>query len=145
MIYMISLVGLLGLVQPPAQARPLKSPRLCTRATEASVAVDTTLNLEGGSTNGFLQYDGQGGPRYPVALRNAGTQGEVRASFTVDTMGQIVRGSAAVVAESDHGFSQAVCEFLSTARFVPMASDGKRLTVRVTNHRFMFTIGQPRS
>jgi len=141
MPYVMALVTLLGLAELQAQARPLDPPRPCTRAAEAPIAVDTTLDHRDGTTSTWLRPVGRGGPLYPVAQRNGRIPGEVRVSFTVDTMGRIVRGTADVVAESDRAFGQAVCEFLRRMRFAPMVKDGQRWTVRVTNQRFMFETG----
>jgi len=121
-----------------AQARPLDPPRRCGRASEPVLAADTTIDLAEGKPPSWLRADVADGPRYPVAQRNARSPGEVRVSYVIDMTGAIVRGTAAVVAQSDPAFGQSVCEFLQRARFAPVELDGHRRTVRVLNQRFLF-------
>ncbi|MCU0634362.1 MAG: hypothetical protein MUE41_05775 [Gemmatimonadaceae bacterium] len=68
-----------------AQLRPLDPPRACAGAPSVVAAVDTTIDLGAGKPPTWLRPVGRGGPRYPVAERNARIEGEVRASFAFKT------------------------------------------------------------
>lgn len=121
-----------------AQVRPVDPPRPCVGASAVLPAVDTTIDVGGGKPPTWLRPVVSGGPRYPIEQRNARMQGEVRTSFSVDTTGKIIQGTAEVVAESHRAFGQSVCEFLRSARFAPVVLDGQPRIVRVTNQRFLF-------
>ncbi len=116
---------------------PTISPRACTKLS--AMAADTTIDVTATGPSQFLHQRSDGGPRYPIDLRNQRVWGDVRASFVVDTLGRIIRGSTGILEESHHAFGQSVCEFLRNAEFDPIVLDGKRVTVRVVGMRFRFT------
>ena len=116
---------------------PEVSPRPCTSLSV--VEVDTTVDVSATGPSRLLHQRSSGGPRYPIDLRNQRVQGEVRASFVVDTLGRVARGSSGILEESHHAFGQSVCEFLRNAEFEPVVVGGKRVSVRFVGMRFMFT------
>ena len=118
-------------------APPSVSPRPCTRLS--AIEVDTTIDVTATGPSRLLQQRSSGGPRYPTDLRNQRVQGDVRASFVVDTLGRVVHGSSGILEESHPAFGQSVCEFLRNAAFEPVVVGGKRVAVRFVGMRFMFS------
>lgn len=80
-----------------------------------------------------------GGPRYPLSQRAASVEGSVRAEFVVDTNGTVPRGTAIITKESDRAFGDAVCSWLTTARFA-FPPDRRPRSVRVANFPFEFAL-----
>ena len=117
-------------------ARPAVSPRPCTRLSV--IEVDTTVDVTTTGASRLLHQRSFDGPRYPIDLRNQRVQGDVRASFVVDTLGRVVRESSGILEESHPAFGQSVCEFLRNAAFEPVVVEGKRVSVRVVGMRFQF-------
>ena len=138
MLYVVATAVVVADRDVAAQVRPVDPPRPCVGAFAVFPAVDTTIDVGGGKPPAWLRPVVNGGPRYPIEQRNARIQGEVRMSFSVDTNGKIIRGTAEVVAESHRAFGQSVCEFMRIARFAPVVLDGRPRIVRVTNQRFLF-------
>lgn len=116
---------------------PVASPRACTRL--AVVEADTTVDATATNPTHLLHQRSAGGPRYPIDLRDQRVQGDVRATYVVDTLGRVVRGSAGILEESHPAFGQAVCAHLSTVAFDPVVIAGKRVSVRVVGARFLFS------
>jgi TonB family protein len=78
-------------------------------------------------------------PRYPIELRNAGTEGNVVVTFVVDTAGRVDGRSARITASTHAGFSAAVCEAVPHLRFG--RADGRPLLSPVrTSMPFTFSI-----
>ena len=117
---------------------PGAAPRACSSRL-AVVEVDTTVDAATMNPSQFLRPRSAGGPRYPTDLRDQRVQGDVRATFVVDTLGRVVRGSSGILEESHPAFGQAVCTFLNTAAFAPVVIDGKRVAVRIVGMRFAFS------
>jgi TonB family protein len=83
---------------------------------------------------------GQGGPRYPVDMRESGVSGQVVVTFTVDTLGTVPPGGTMIQRESRTPFGDAVCAYFRRVRFDPLVVDGRRIVVRVVNTPFSFDI-----
>ena len=71
-------------------------------------------------------------PHFPPALRAPGARGEVIASFVIDTSGNVVRASRAIVSATARPYGEAVCDFLAKAAFAPLQIDGRVARVKVT-------------
>lgn len=82
---------------------------------------------------------GSSPPAYPEALRRAGVEGEVLASFVVDTVGRADMGTFVVQRATHELFSRAVREAVSRQRFVP-ARVGGRPVRQLVLQPFAFTI-----
>jgi len=76
-------------------------------------------------------------PGYPPLLRQAGIQGPVRVSFTVDTAGRVEPASVRIVRSPNPGFDFAVKRAVSTWRYVPASLCGRPGRVRL-DHEFAF-------
>ena len=124
-------------VRPP----DARGPRPCGGLID--VKADTSMPADGPFAKAHLRWLGGKGPRYPVSLRNAREDGEVVATYVVDTLGHVMRNTAQITAESDRAFGQAVCTFLASATVVPVTIDSRKRTVRVLDAHFKFRIGQP--
>jgi len=66
-------------------------------------------------------------PRYPEALRQAGIEGSVLVRFVVDTLGRIDPASVQILSSTHDQFTRAVRDALSSFRFRPAESNGKRV------------------
>lgn len=74
---------------------------------------------------------GQPGPRYPEVLRNANVEGEVLATFVVDTMGRAEMATFRVL-NSDHQlFENAVRNQLPGMRYLPAETGGRKVKMWV--------------
>jgi len=82
---------------------------------------------------------GSGGPRYPDMLRSANVEGEVLMQFVVDTTGRVEMGSLKVLKTSHDLFTNAVRQFLQSARYYP-AEIGGRKVKQLVQQPFNFTL-----
>ena len=82
---------------------------------------------------------GSPGPRYPEMFRAAGVQGEVVATFVVDTTGRADPASFMILRETDAVFGSAVRNALSAMRFIPAKAGGRKVKQQV-QQPFVFTI-----
>jgi hypothetical protein len=110
--------------------------RACT--TLAAVEADTTVDVTPTGPSPLLHQRSFGGPRYPTDLRNRHVEGDVRASFVVDTLGRVLRGTTGILDESHHAFGESVCEYLRSAEFAPIVLGGRRVSVRFVGMGFHF-------
>ena len=78
-------------------------------------------------------------PRYPEALRAAGIEETLNASFVVDTSGRVESGSLEIPDAKHAAFIAAVREALAKARFRPAESHGRRVRQRVVQ-AFVFSL-----
>jgi TonB family protein len=79
-------------------------------------------------------------PRYPVDEKQQGVEGRVLASFVIDTLGRVVPGSESIARETARGFGDAVCAYLRAARFIPLESNGRRVSVELRNQLTIFAL-----
>jgi TonB family protein len=79
-------------------------------------------------------------PRYPVELRNRGVQGEVRASFTVDSTGRVPPWSIVIESTTHSAFAQAVCDAIPRMTFAPVTAGGRPVPMRVRGMPFSFSL-----
>ena len=70
--------------------------------------------------------------RFPEDLAERGLEGSVVVRFVVDTTGRADMATFRVVRSSDEGFSQAVRQSVSSARFRPASSRGRKVRQLVT-------------
>ena len=88
------------------------------------------------------RYEGSAAPVYPRDLLAIGAQGEVRASYVVDTTGRVDTTTIQVVQSDDPRFSESVRTALGLMRFRPARRGGK--TVRqLVEQPFRFRIVLP--
>lgn len=78
-------------------------------------------------------------PRYPEALRAAGVEETLNASFVVDTLGRVESGSLEIRAAQHAPFVAAVREAIANARFRAAESQGRRVRQRVVQ-AFVFSL-----
>ena len=64
-------------------------------------------------------------PQYPDSLLAFSVEGEVVASFVVDTTGEVVEGSIGILSETSPAFGQAVRQAIAASRFVPARKGGQ--------------------
>jgi TonB family protein len=77
---------------------------------------------------------------YPDSLRQANIDGDVMASFTIDTLGQVVGGSERITYASHRYFGDAVCRALRGGRFTPFRSQKGPLSAHLVDFPFQFRI-----
>jgi protein TonB len=82
---------------------------------------------------------GSAGPRYPDILRSGGVEGEVVATFEVDTLGRVVISSFRVVRSSHALFEQAVRSSLPNMRFLPAEIQGRKVK-QLVQQPFVFNL-----
>ena len=82
---------------------------------------------------------GTGMPAYPPALRNAGVEGEVLATFVVDDLGVPDESSLKILKSTHESFSDAVRSALPLMRFRP-ARVGGRTVRQLVQLPFKFSI-----
>jgi TonB family protein len=73
----------------------------------------------------FAQASGH--PRYPDILKQAGVQGEVIASFVIDTMGIPDISTTKIIKSTHQLFENSVVAAIPTMRFVPALVGGKKV------------------
>ena len=88
-----------------------------------------------------MQAPNSATPRYPEILKSAGVEGEVLASFEVDTTGHAVSGSFKVLKASHELFASAVRNALPNMRFLP-AEVGGRKVKQLVQQPFVFAISK---
>ena len=87
---------------------------------------------------------GSSGPRYPAHLKTADVEGEVFASFVVDTTGRAVPSSFRALRETHADFTKAVVAALEQMRFVPAERSGRKVSTLV-EQPFGFCVGNRRT
>ena len=85
------------------------------------------------------QAPGSAAPRYPDILRQAGVEGEVLATFVVDTTGRADVSSFKVLRTTHEAFSTAVRQALPSMRFIPAEVGGKKVK-QLVQQPFSFAI-----
>ncbi|MEX2181844.1 MAG: energy transducer TonB [Gemmatimonadaceae bacterium] len=78
-------------------------------------------------------------PRYPDILRAGGVEGEVLATFEVDTTGRVVISSFKVLRKSHDLFEAAVRSALPQMRFLPAEIGGRKVR-QLVQQPFAFTL-----
>ncbi|HKS07080.1 MAG TPA: TonB family protein [Gemmatimonadaceae bacterium] len=86
-----------------------------------------------------MQIAGAGAPEYPEMLRQAGVDGEVVASFVVDTAGRAEIATLRILRATRHEFADAVRRALPRARFLPAEAAGRRVR-QLVELPFVFSI-----
>ena len=86
-----------------------------------------------------MQAPGSPAPRYPEILKSAGVEGEVLASFVVDTTGRAESGSFKVLHATHDLFASAVRSALPNMIFLPAEVGGKKVK-QLVQQPFVFAI-----
>ncbi|HEX8726721.1 MAG TPA: energy transducer TonB [Gemmatimonadaceae bacterium] len=82
---------------------------------------------------------GQAGPRYPDMLRSANVEGEVVASFVVDTNGRADMSTFKVIKSTHELFTQAVKVALQNYRYTPAEIGGHKVK-QLVQQPFQFSL-----
>ena len=132
----------------PSASRLTSSARVEASTPDTSIAIRfrvPVLELSGAEVFSSkdvqqvaLAYNGRG-PRYPEDLRSMSVTGEVVVRFVVDSTGGVRTGSLTVLRSSHPGFTQAVADFLRTARFHP-ARVGGIAVAQLVQEPFTFSL-----
>jgi periplasmic protein TonB len=110
------------------------------RATGVVAAVNTDQTyFEFQVEKPVMQAPNSATPRYPEILKSAGVEGEVLASFVVDTTGRAETASFKVLKTSHELFASAVRNALPNMRFLPAEVGGKKVK-QLVQQPFVFAI-----
>ena len=121
----------------PSRSLPPQG-RACVDLVE--YPADTVVSLRSRHDLGIQQLS-RDGPRYPDMMRVRHVEGSVRASFVIDSMGNVAKGTAVITNDSDRAFGDAVCTWLvKVARFEPLIIGGRRYSVRIVDFPVEFTL-----
>ena len=104
-----------------------------------AVANDQQTYFEFQVEKPVMQAPGSQTPRYPEILKSAGVEGEVLASFVVDTTGRAIVSEFKVLKASHELFASAVRNALPNMRFLP-AEVGGRKVKQLVQQPFVFAI-----
>jgi TonB family protein len=88
------------------------------------------------------RYDSSAAPVYPEDLLATGTQGEVEATYVVDTVGRVDTTTVQVMRSDDPRFTESVRTALGLMRFRPAKRAGKAVRQLVAQ-KFRFKILPP--
>jgi protein TonB len=86
-----------------------------------------------------MQAPNSGQPKYPDILRQAGVEGDVLATFVVDTTGRADVSTFKVLRSTHDLFATAVRNALATMRFIPAEVGGKKVK-QLVQQPFTFAI-----
>jgi TonB family protein len=89
------------------------------------------------------RYEGSAAPVYPPDLIATGTEGQVQATYVVDSVGRVDTTTIQVVQSDDPRFTESVRTALGGMRFRPAKRGGKAVR-QLVSQRFRFQI-QPSS
>lgn len=89
------------------------------------------------------RYEGSAAPVYPPDLIATGTEGQVQATYVVDTVGRVDTTTIQVLQSDDPRFTESVRTALGGMRFRPAKRGGKAVR-QLVSQRFRFQI-QPSS
>jgi hypothetical protein len=88
------------------------------------------------------RYESSAAPIYPAELLAIGTQGEVQATYVVDTIGQVDTTTIKVMRSDDPRFTTSVRNALGLMRFRPAKRAGKPVR-QLVEQKFRFKILSP--
>lgn len=88
------------------------------------------------------RYEGSAAPVYPPDLLALGTEGEVRATYVVDTTGRVDTMTIRMLESDDPRFAESVRTALGGMRFRP-ARRGQSAVRQLVEQRFRFRIAPP--
>jgi outer membrane biosynthesis protein TonB len=115
------------------------------QAGAQGATTDTTKKpMQEFSVSNMAQWaPGSPAPRYPEALKDAGTIGVVVAQMVVDTNGTAIESTLKIVRAADPGFIQAIKDVMPKLRFLP-AKVGDRKVKQLVQVQYRFAIqGKP--
>ena len=115
--------------------------KTCGEVVPAAAFADTTFAVVEDVPHSFRPAaGGMRALRYPPRLREQGVEGQVIATYIVDTTGRVIPGTAVINLETDVAFGDAVCAFLAQVRFTPFIANGRRYSVRILENTFKFSL-----
>ena len=85
------------------------------------------------------RYEGSAAPVYPPDLIASGTEGQVQATYVVDTMGRVDTTTIQVTQSDDPRFTESVRTALGGMRFRPAKRAGKAVR-QLVQQRFRFQV-----
>lgn len=88
------------------------------------------------------RYESSAAPVYPTELMRRGTEGQVEATYVVDTTGRVDTATFQVLRSDDSLFTESVRTALADTRFRP-AKRGGRAVRQLVAQRFRFKITPP--
>jgi TonB family protein len=88
------------------------------------------------------RYEGSAAPVYPPDLLALGTEGDVRATYVVDTAGRVDTTTIRILESDDPRFTESVRTALGGMRFRP-ARRGNTAVRQLVEQRFRFRIAPP--
>ena len=88
------------------------------------------------------RYENSAAPIYPPDLLAIGTEGQVEATYVVDTIGTVDTTTILVEQSDDPRFTASVRDALSSMRFRPARRGGKKVR-QLVEQRFRFQIARP--
>ena len=80
------------------------------------------------------RYEGSAAPVYPPDLIATGTEGQVQATYVVDTVGRVDTTTIQVLQSDDPRFTESVRTALGGMRFRPAKRGGKAVRQLVTQN-----------
>jgi protein TonB len=104
--------------------------------TAATVRAEARTTTSPPVANAYFEFQvekpaaplgGMPSPKYPLALRSAGVEGQVLVQFVVDTAGQPELSTFKVLRSSHDLFTSAVRDLLPTLRFQPAEIGGRKV------------------
>jgi TonB family protein len=88
------------------------------------------------------RYESSAAPVYPPELSARGTEGQVEATYVVDTTGRVDTTTIRVTQSDDPRFTESVRVALGETRFRPAKRAGKAVR-QLVQQRFRFKLAQP--
>ncbi|MFL5613117.1 MAG: TonB family protein [Gemmatimonadaceae bacterium] len=98
-----------------------------------------TFYLEFEVEHPVAAQEGYSHPKYPLELRKENLSGEVLTEFVVDTLGRADMKTFRIVRSTHLEFSDAVREWLRTARFTPATIGGHKVP-QLVHEPFIFSL-----
>jgi protein TonB len=102
---------------------------------------DTHIFYESEVEKPVMGAPGSPAPRYPELLKSAGVEGEVVASFVVDTLGRADASTLKLLKSTNELFGAAVRTALPSMRFLPAEVGGRKVRQQV-QQPFVFAIAK---
>lgn len=113
-------------------------------ATQATPQDTTKKPMKEFSVSNMAQFaPGSPAPRYPKALKDAGTIGVVVAQMVVDTNGTAIESTLKIVRGADPAFVQAIKDVMPNLRFLPAKVEDRKVK-QLVQIQYRFAIqGKP--
>jgi TonB family protein len=112
--------------------QPLGAPAFLTDSVYSVLQVDQMVE----------RYESSAAPVYPPELSARGTEGQVEATYVVDTTGRVDTTTIEVMQSDEPRFTESVRTALGETRFRPAKRAGKPVR-QLVQQRFRFKLAQP--